>query len=164
MRKTAIFLILLLPALLASHTHAQDVGDRLPPLHVTDWILGEPEDVGSWGDGKIYILEFWGTWCSPCLEVIPHLTALQQTYRNQGLVVIGYSWEDPEILRPFVEQMGETMQYVVVSDTEEKTVGVLSEAGAIQGFPYSFLIDASGTIVWHGNSKLLPDVVAAFFK
>jgi len=164
MNKTTVFLAFLLAAVLPAGLLAQDVGDTLPPLHVTDWILGEPTDVGTWGDGKVYVLEFWGTWCSPCIEVIPHLTALQETYRDQELVVIGYSWEDAETLRSFVKQMGPQMQYVVVGDTEEKTVGLLSEAGAIQGFPYSFLVDAAGKIAWHGNSKALPEVVAAFFR
>lgn len=77
--------------------------------------------------------------------------------------IIGYTWESAEVVRAFHEKMGEKMDYVVVADTEEETVSALSETGAIQGFPYSFLIDRSGKIAWHGNSKFLPDAVDAFF-
>ena len=63
----------------------------------------------------------------------------------------------------FTIKMGAEMDYVVVADTKEETVSALSETGAIQRFPYSFLIDRSGKIAWHGNSKFLPDAVDARF-
>jgi len=140
--------VTLLPALPSS---AQDTS--LPALHVTDWILGDPDDVGTWGDGRVYVLDLWGTWCSPCIENIPNLTRLQDAYKDRGLVVVGYSWEAAETLRPFVAQMGDRMRYVVVSDTAEVTIGALAERGEVQGFPYAFLVDATGTVVWKGHPE-----------
>ncbi len=105
-----------------SSLQAQGIGDRPPKLWVTDWISGSPDAVGEWGDGKVYILEFWGTWCAPCIKSIPHLTEIQETYKDRGLVVIGYSWEDAQTLRSFVKKMGNQMKYVVVGDTERRTL------------------------------------------
>jgi hypothetical protein len=56
------------------------------------------------------------------------------------------------------------MDYVVVTDTDEVTLAALAETGAIQGFPYSFLVGRDGRIVWHGNSKLLPATVEEYFR
>lgn len=138
-----------------------------PKLNVTDWILGNPNDVGEWGDGKIYLLDFWGTWCAPCIKEIPHLSRLQDEYREKGFVVIGYSWEKPEILHRFVRKMGSKMRYVVVSDTTERTLKAYTDEklgdDGIQGFPYSYLISASGKIVWRGHPKSLSTVLATYF-
>lgn len=158
------FSVLLISTLYVGLAPAQERVERLPPLNVTEWIHGSKEDVGDWGDGKVYVLEFWGTWCSPCIEVIPHLTELQREYADRGLVVIGYTWEDAAEVRAFHKRMGEKMDYVVVTDTEEKTLSALAEAGVIQGFPYSFLVDRDGRVVWSGNSKHLTAAVDDYFN
>ena len=129
------------------------LGKRLPPLHVVEWVKGNPQDVGAWGDGKIYILDLWGTWCEPCIANIPMLTELQTNYKARGLVVIGYSWEKPETVRAFVKKMGERMRYVVVSDPDEVTIGHLAELEAVRGFPYAFLVNEHGEVVWEGHPE-----------
>lgn len=129
------------------------LGKRLPPLNVGEWIQGNPQDVGAWGDGKVYVLDLWGTWCKPCIANIPKLTKIQAAYRDRGLVVIGYSWEKPKIVRDFVKKMGEQMRYVVVSDPSEVTLGRLTEMEAVKSFPYAFLIDKTGKVVWAGHPE-----------
>jgi thiol-disulfide isomerase/thioredoxin len=140
-------------------------GRRLPALNVGTLIQGDPADVGTWGDGKVYVVDLWGTWCSPCIANIPTLTRLQATYKDRGLVVIGYSWEKPEILRPFVKKMGDRMRYAVVSDPEEITLQRLTELEAVQSFPYAFLVDRQGIVVWEGHPEDndLPGALARFF-
>lgn len=144
------------------YVKAQDIGDKLPPLHVTDWINGSAEQFGKWGDGKVYLLEFWGTWCPPCLKIMPDLTKMQREYADKDLVIIGYSWESPEILRKFVAKHRDKIGYAIVSDTEKKTVDKLIENGAIQGFPYAFLVGRDGKIVWKGNSKYAHRAVRSY--
>jgi len=142
---------------------AQDVGDKLPPLNVTDWITGDADRDTAWGDGNVYVFEIWGTWCAPCIKLMPELTKLQNNYKDKGLVVIGYSWEDPAKLRKFVEQHKDKIGYTIVSDTTQLTVGKLNENGAIQGFPYSFLVGENGKILWKGNSKSVSRAVELYF-
>jgi thiol-disulfide isomerase/thioredoxin len=127
------------------------VGERLPPLHVGEWILRAPPDPVAWGDGKVYVLDLWGTWCAPCVKNIPTLTKLQAAYRKRGLVVIGYSWEKPATIRAFVEKMGNRMDYSVVSDPKEVTLDALNRREAVESFPYAFLVDRDGTVVWAGH-------------
>lgn len=67
--------------------------------------------------------------------------------------MIGYSWEKPKIVRDFVKKMGERMRYVVVSDPDEVTIGRLNEQEAVAGFPYAFLVDKTGEVVWEGHPE-----------
>lgn len=149
--------------LFAGTAFAQGVGDKMPPLNVTDWITGERELVGTWGDGKVYVLELWGTWCEPCKAMLPKLTKLQADYRDKGLVVIGYSWEEPNILRKFTNEFRKDIGYLIVGDTESKTIDALNENEAVEGFPYAFLIGRDGKVVWKGNSKKLPLAADLYF-
>lgn len=140
-------------------------GRRLPALHVGTLIQGAQADIGRWGDGKVYVVDLWGTWCAPCIANIPNLTRLQATYKDRGLVVIGYSWEKPEIVATFVKKMGDRMRYVVVADPEEVTLQQLTQLEAVQSFPYAFLIDGRGIVVWEGHPEDndLPGAVALLF-
>ena len=61
------------------------VGDPAPPLSVELWLKGEP--VNEFKRGTVYVVEFWATWCSPCVAAIPHLNQLQKDHPSA--VVIG---------------------------------------------------------------------------
>ncbi len=159
---------LLLGAAFVLHVQAAEAQllDHFPQLNVTDWIQGKPEDIGPWGDGKVYVIELWGTWCLPCIRNIPKLTRLQKQYSGQGLVIVGYSWEEPAKVRKFVRDMGEEMKYVLVNDTEEKTLKYLAEEKeVVEGFPFSFVIDRKGRVVWQGSPQDgLEEFLGEFFR
>jgi thiol-disulfide isomerase/thioredoxin len=63
------------------------IGDAPPAITVDEWIKGPP--VTSFASGTVYLVEFWATWCGPCVKNIPHLTNLQREFQSRGLVVIG---------------------------------------------------------------------------
>jgi len=62
------------------------IGDPAPILHPMAWIKGEP--ITHYEPGRIYVVEFWATWCSPCIDAVPRLTALQSKYPDK-LTVVG---------------------------------------------------------------------------
>jgi len=102
----------------------------------------------------------------PCIKNIPELTNLQKQYGKQGLVVVGYSWEEPTNLKKFVEKQGDRMQYTLVNDSEEKTLKYLAEEKeVVEGFPYAFVIDRKGRVVWQGAPQDgLEDFLALLFE
>ena len=53
------------------------VGDKAPPLSISDWVKGAPVDFAKDIGKKIYVVEFWATWCPPCKASVPRLTDFQ---------------------------------------------------------------------------------------
>src|SRR5881394_2901739 len=129
------------------------VGDPAPKLQIGKWVQGEP--VKSFEKGKSYIVEFWATWCGPCRASAPHLSKLQQQYKD--ITIIGQDiWEnDANDVKPFVQKMGEKMNYrVAIDDTSDGGRGKMSntwmEAAGEHAIPTAFLVSGEGKIVWIG--------------
>jgi thiol-disulfide isomerase/thioredoxin len=133
------------------------------PLSIEQWVKGGPVNLAE-GKGKtVYLVEFWATWCPPCGESVPHLSEIQQKYKDKGLVVVGVSSEGAEEVKAFVNEMGSNMNYVVAVDQNEQTTMDYMEANWINTIPHAFLVDANGMIVWHG-SPLDDDMEQALAK
>lgn len=92
--------------------------------------------------GKAVLVNFWATWCGPCVQEIPSLISLQKEFGPQGLEVIGVSMdqngEGP--VQKLIEKTG--INYPVVMGDAKIT----REFGGVFGIPASFLIDQSGTV------------------
>ena len=68
------------------------VGDPAPRIAVEKWVKGK--EVKSFEKGKVYVVEFWATWCPPCKKSIPHLTEVATKHKDK-VEVIGVSvWEN----------------------------------------------------------------------
>ncbi|MBL7214671.1 MAG: redoxin domain-containing protein [Phycisphaerae bacterium] len=119
-----------------------------PPLKGLEWVKGGPV---TFEPGKVYIVEFWATWCGPCKVSIPHLTEIQKNYKDRGVTVIGISTERPETVKPYVESMGDKMDYTIAVDVEGFAQKDYMEAFNKQGIPQAFLINQASKIAWEGH-------------
>lgn len=91
--------------------------------------------------GKVVLLDFWATWCTPCQEEIPHLVELQNSYRGWGLEIIGVSMDDSaDPVREFYQRF--RMNYPVVMGNAE----IGERYGGVLGLPIAFVIDRDGRI------------------
>ncbi|MEW6159787.1 MAG: TlpA disulfide reductase family protein, partial [Verrucomicrobiota bacterium] len=61
------------------------LGNPAPKLQTGKWVQGEP--VKEFEKGKVYVVDFWATWCGPCKATIPHLNELYQKFKDKGLMV-----------------------------------------------------------------------------
>lgn len=127
------------------------IGEPAPALNIAEWVKGEPlpEDVSE-REG-VTVVEFWATWCPPCRESIPHLSQLQDKYAERGVAFVGISAESLGKVRPFVEDMGEKMNYRVAVDQSRKTSNAYMGAFGVRGIPHAFVIGEKGHILWHGH-------------
>lgn len=152
----ALFVLLAAPFAVAQTDGSESevtlkVGDAAPALEVTEWVKGEPVKLADGKGEKVYVVEFWATWCPPCRRSIPHLTELQRKYKDRGVVIVGVTMEDPGEVKPFVEDMGAKMDYTVAVDGEQKAANAYMMAAGVQGIPHAFVIDKEGKIAWHGH-------------
>ncbi|MBL8858089.1 MAG: redoxin family protein [Planctomycetes bacterium] len=141
------------------------VGSDAPALSIEKWIKGTP--VTSFEKGKVYMVEFWATWCGPCISSMPHLSELQKTYRDKGFTVISVTTEDPRNSLAKVEEMvakkGDTMSYTVAWDKQRETKDAFFTAAGQRGIPCCFIVDGEGKIAYIGHpmavDKTLEDVI-----
>jgi thiol-disulfide isomerase/thioredoxin len=156
------------------------VGDPAPSLSIEKWIKGEP--VTSFEKGKVYVVEFWATWCGPCKASMPHITDLQKQYKGK-VTFIGVGspgWRDTlSQAEDMVKEKGDEMGYTVAWDksiaTDDKDkddkpiiLGETNEhymkAARKNGIPCAFVIDGKGMLAWVGHPMeldyVLDDIVA----
>ncbi len=146
------------------------IGSPAPKLEVKEFVKGNA--VKGFDKNKIYVVEFWATWCGPCKVSIPHLTELQM--KNKDVVFIGVSvWEDdPAGVTAFVKKMGDKMNYRVAmdlipekgeADDGKMALGWMKAAG-LKGIPAAFVVNGDGVIAWVGHpsglAKPLERIVA----
>ncbi len=104
---------------------------------------GEPIDVARF-DGDILVINFWATWCPPCVDEIPMLIELQEDFAEAGLQVFGVAVENPEPVGEFAAEFG--IDYPLVAD-RRKGFEVAEAYGNPQGLmPYTVFVDREGTI------------------
>jgi len=91
--------------------------------------------------GKVVLLDFWATWCTPCQAEIPHFVEFQEKYREQGFQAIGISMDDDaKPVRAFYQKL--KMNYPVALGTSQ----VAESYGGVLGLPITFLIGRDGHI------------------
>lgn len=138
------------------------VGDAAPALAVTNWVKGDA--VTGFEKGRPYVVEFWATWCGPCIQAMPHLTELQREYKDKGLVIIGVSSKDSngndlESVTKMVGEKGEGMGYTVAFDANRATSDAYMKASGQRGIPCSFVIDKNSRIAYIGHPMFLDPVL-----
>lgn len=150
MKKTILLLSVLAlaacgkPAEHASHKKdagAPKVGQAAPQLALNKLLRGDLAAVKSWEAlrGKAVVLEFWGTFCDPCVENVPHMNGLVEKFRDRPVVFISLTKESSQSVEDFLRE-------------HEMKGNVAAEASAayrnyfVRGIPHTVLVDGQGVI------------------
>lgn len=140
-----------------------NIGDSAPPLRVREWIKGTP--IQSLEKGKVYVLEFWATWCKPCIAAMPHLSDLASEYKDKVTFINISIYEKKTTsikkVKAFVDSMGNRMNfYVAVEDSIFTVADWLESTGEKNsGIPRTFVVDEEGRLAWMGHPKDLDEVL-----
>lgn len=106
---------------------------------------GQLRHINEW-DGQVVALNFWATWCPPCLKEIPEFIHLQDKYADQGLQFIGIALQEPEPVKAFMQEYG--MNYPVLAGELEVIKLAKSYGNSIGALPYTVIIDRQGRIAF----------------
>jgi thiol-disulfide isomerase/thioredoxin len=144
---------------------ALSIGDPAPPLSIATWVMGDP--VESLEEGKPYVVEFWATWCGPCLTSMPHLSDLARRYADD-ITVIGVTREDVETVEKFLDKEqseGKTwrdvISYRLAVDQDSATNEAWMRAAEQSGIPTAFIVGRDGIIEWIGHPMTMDDPLLA---
>lgn len=121
-----------------SGTHPPRIGSPAPDFTVKD---SDHSVTLSQFRGQIVVLNFWATWCPPCVEETPSLVRMQSRMKDKGVVVLAVSIDaDDAAYHKFLKDYGVNM--VTVRDESQKTATLYGT----HGWPESYIIDRNGII------------------
>lgn len=141
MRLSSRTVTLLATLLIALPASAKVVtGDQAPPITL-EAVTNAPDsapthDALSWNDfdGKTVVLEFWGTWCGPCVSAIPHLNKLADALPAEDFAFLAVTYEDVPTIEDFLDRL--EMKSWIGHDTDRSMV----DAYGVRGWPTTFII------------------------
>ena len=157
------------------------IGSTAPALDIEHWLsdgAGKFKPVTKFENGKVYVVEFWATWCPPCIRSMPHLVSLQKEFADKGVQIISVSDEPTETVNGFLEgeykssdkkdgQAGPktyaelTSAYSLTTDPDGSTNESYMEAAGQNGIPCAFIVGKDQKIEWIGHPMELDEPLKA---
>ena len=105
---------------------------------------GEPQSIRSW-PGKALIVNFWATWCAPCLREIPLLAEYQEAYGERFLQVVGIAVDHADPVHAFMAEMD--FNYPVLIGRSDAMDAAASFGVEFYGLPFSVFTDTTGHVL-----------------
>lgn len=141
--RIAIFLLLAAFVFVVYDTlneHVIVVGDKAPDFNITS-DSGKKITRSDFG-GRLLVLNFWATWCPPCIDELPSLDEFQRQLRSKGVVVVGVSVDKNE------KQYTDFLKKARVSfqTSRDPDAGISAEYGTFK-YPETYVIDTSGKVI-----------------
>lgn len=139
------------------------IGSKAPALDIEHWMNdgeGKFDHTTALKSDKVYVVEFWATWCPPCIASMPHLSKTQLKYADKGVQIISVSDEDLETVEKFLEQEVPkkeityaelTKNYCLTVDPDGSVYNDYFRAAGQSGIPCAFIVGKEGFVEWIGH-------------
>ena len=116
------------------------VGDEAPDFSAAD-LTGRPIVLSEFRGRKVVVLDFWATWCGPCLLAMPGLQEVHEEFSGRGVEILAVNLgEDPEIIQGFLDENGYT--FPVVADQDFAIGGLFG----VSGIPAQVVVNREGFV------------------
>jgi len=121
---------------------AAQVGiDALLAMTLPD-LKGVPQSLGQW-NGKIRVINYWATWCPPCVEEMPIFSRLQERFAAQGVQFVGIGMDETEKMQAFVQKTPVSYPLLVGGTNPNG-----NPAFTLRGMPYTVVVDRDGKVAF----------------
>lgn len=118
----------------------------------------QPNKIANDEVSKLYFIDFWATWCAPCIHVSKYLTVLQKQF-PEDLYIISLTEENPEKIKKFMSK--HTTELAIAIDLDGETF----YKNGITSLPYGILLNAEGSILWEGHpAELKSKMIAKYLR
>lgn len=149
------FLLALLPTLASAQVR---VGDK--PMLRAMTVDGAPIALDALR-GRLVLIDFWATWCGPCMAEADHMIAINRQYAEKGLCIIGVSLDrDQAALVRVAQQKG----FIWPQIFDGANRNALSQQFGVTGIPRTFLLGPDGAVLWVGHPAQMDAPIADAFK
>jgi thiol-disulfide isomerase/thioredoxin len=138
----------------AMPSSASLLGQPRPDFSLSD-LHGQQHNIGEW-DGKVLVLNFWATWCPPCVREMPYFEEMQARYGDRGLQFIGVAIDDKQMVQDFTDTMG--VSYPILIGAVDAIDVSRRYGNRLGALPYTVIIGRDGNITYIQKGELLPDV------
>jgi len=132
------------------------IAEQAPELSVSQWLQAPDGFTGRSKDlrGKVVVLDFWATWCEPCVRAIPHMNQLAEDFRDKGVLFLAVTDDDEDRLKPFLAER--PVNAIIGIDPERKNWSTFS----VPSIPHTLLIGKDGHIIGATiPESITPDVL-----
>ncbi len=119
------------------------VGEAPPDLTAGNWINTDGQLTLDNLRGKVIVVEFWATWCGPCIAGIPKLNELHEAHYDDGLRIVAFTDQAHDHVKDFISRT--PMHFALGTDSQ------LIRAYGVTGIPHTFIISRDGLLRWHGH-------------
>ena len=135
----------------AAIAQVNDVPFRIAPKIQFGKCLGMPSDCNIQFSGKTVVLEFWATWCNPCIQAISHINSLASKFDSDSVIFISITKEAANDVERFTKT--KVIKSIIAIDDSGKT----NSNYKIRSIPKTFIIDSYGYIAWEGHPNSITE-------